>query len=78
MNPLLESGRRAAKSGDLPAALGAFERAVAATPRSAEAWFLLGVTLADLKRNADAVTALRRAHALAPNQLEVLGTLAYL
>ena len=67
----------AAKSGDLPGALVAFERAVATTPQSAEAWFLLGATLADLKRDAEAAVALRRAHAFAPGQIEVLGTLAY-
>ena len=78
MNSLLELGRRAAKAGDFASALGAFERAVAAAPESAEAWFLLGATLADLKRYPDAAHALRRAHALAPQQLEVLGSLAYL
>ena len=74
---LCDSGRRAAKAGDLLRALSAFEAATAKDPANAEAWFFVGVTLSNLQRDRDAVVALRAAHARAPQSLEVLGTLAY-
>lgn len=71
------AGRQRGKAGDAPGALALFEQAVAVAPESAEAWFFQGVTLAELKRDDEAVVALRRAYALSPSQVAVLGTLAF-
>lgn len=74
---LCADGRQLGKAGDAAGALALFEQATALAPHSAEAWFFTGVTLTQLKRDDEAVFALRRAHALAPAQIAVLGTLAY-
>lgn len=74
---LCAAGRQRGKAGDPAGALECFEQAVALAPTSAEAWFLAGVTLAEMKHDDEALVALRRAHQLAPSETAVLGTLAY-
>lgn len=70
-------GRELASAGDLTAALVEFEQVVRVAPGLVDGWFFLGVTLSKLGRPHDAGPALRRALALAPHRIEIIGELAY-
>lgn len=57
---LLVKADAAREAGDLEAAVGLYQKVVAQSPRSAEAWWYLGTTLYDLERWADARRAFDR------------------
>lgn len=74
---MTQRGRQRAGRGDLAAALVDFEQAVRVAPDLVDGWYFLGVTLAKLGRAQEAAPALRRAHALVSDRIEVIGALAY-
>ena len=53
-----------------------FQNTVMHSPEHAEGWYFLGITLLRLKRDAEALGALRNAYRLAPTQIRVLQALA--
>jgi protein O-GlcNAc transferase len=70
----------AERSGDLPLALVLGQRAVAAAPDLAAAWFVLGTAQHRLGQLSDAVRSLQRAALLAPGEPSIsrtLGMVAY-
>lgn len=73
----IRRGRQLATGGDLAAALVEFEHAVRIAPGIVDGWYFLGVTLAKLGRPRDAAAALHRALSLMPDQIEIVGALAY-
>lgn len=73
-----ELGCLFAHFGQWPGALAEFHASLWLDESYAPAWHFLGVTLARLGRNDEALPALRRAHALAPSQSNTLDALARL
>ncbi len=61
-----------------PDALLSFQATTAARPDMAEAWYFQGISLLRMHRDLEALPALRRAHALAPENLKLLDALAEL
>jgi tetratricopeptide (TPR) repeat protein len=69
-------GVRAEESGDLEAAVRAYERAVASDDSRAEAWFNLGNTLYAIGRLEEAEEAFRAAARIEPDYVEAWNNLA--
>lgn len=65
-----------AHNGSNLQALAHFQNAVAHWPERSDAWYFLGITLNRLHRDAEALAALRRAYALAPENARILKALA--
>jgi tetratricopeptide (TPR) repeat protein len=65
-----------AHAGDYAQALGHFQRTTTQSPGFADGWYFLGIALLRLKRDAEALTALRNAYRLAPTHAKALKALA--
>ena len=62
----LDAGMLSERSGDLPAALDLYDKAIKSNPESALAWYNYGDILLALERFEEAVAALRKAVGLSP------------
>lgn len=72
----LELGQTLGAAGDPQAAVTEFLQAAALQPDLPGAWYLAGMTLYGLHREAEGLEPLQRAHALAPAEPQVLRALA--
>ncbi len=72
----LADGRRLRNRGDLPGAVAAFQRAIAAEPDEPEHWAILGATLLQMGRVEDSVRAYREVERLDPTSPSMLYNLA--
>lgn len=72
----LELGQALAAIGEAGAAIESFRASTSLDPGSARAWHLLGASLYGARRDYEARAALRRAHALSPDDPGVLRGLA--
>ena len=70
--PLFEQGARAFAAGEFEKAEALLSQAVNHDPRSFEVRFLLGATLVERHRTAEAIAQLREAHRLNPRHADAL------
>lgn len=66
-----EQGKRALEQKDFAAAKQFFASAAAENPRDPAPWFFLGLSCSELNQLDEAITALQKAHKLAPDRAEV-------
>ena len=65
-----------ASAGRVDEAIAVFREAVELQPDQAEAWYFLGMGLYTARRDAQALPAFQRAHALAPMHPQIMRALA--
>ncbi|KAH8420157.1 hypothetical protein KR009_006405, partial [Drosophila setifemur] len=73
---VFEKGKEYLEKGDIPSAVLCFEVAAKKEPERAEIWQLLGTSQAENEMDPQAIAALKQAHDLQPENLEVLLSLA--
>lgn len=73
---LMEFGQFLASTGHVDEAADVFLRITTLQPTLTEAWYFLGMALYTARRDADALPAFQRAHALAPAQPQIARALA--